>query len=403
MAKNNKVVFYPNDPVPREFFVGRKEEIYTLVEYGLSPALEGHPQAMFITGEAGMGKSSLATYVKSLAEEKDQVYGVYASLAGAATLPEVSRSISRAVESASTVNRAPGHAADPALPINRTAGSLLTATHVSVRQDSSAGAIETATHVDLLSFLKKLRATLFSGRTRAILLILDEIDTMTPNRLFAPFIKGLVDTNAVDSDKVPLLLLLCGVRRCWQEMLKAHQSIERVLDPIEICPMSFAEAVEFYRHAFAVANMEISTDAIRVFHASSGGVPRIMHLVGEKAYRADKDRVISEHDAQMAILQAAEDYGQRFIREKIFDMLRTRDDRAIVLRLGRLDRAVPRFLIGDLASGMSSTELGRLEHVLDDLVRLEILRPGESRDEFEFGIPLVQLYFWLVATNNLRL
>ena len=404
MAKNNKRVFYPDQPVPPELFVGREDEIYTLVEHGVAPALEGHPKAMFVLGDFGMGKSSIANYVKTYAEENDEVYGIYASLAGAETLPELARHISRAAErTAARQSASGGQATTPAVEQIRSAASLLTAPQLSVRRDENAPAIETATHVDLLGFLKRLRATLFTGRTRAILLILDEIDTLAPNRLFAPFVKGLVDTNAQDSDKVPLLLLVCGVRRCWQQMLQAHQSIERVLEPVEICPMSLEEAAEFYRKALGAAAIEITMDAVKVFYAQSGGVPRIMHLLGEKAYRADRDQRIDLHDAQSATLQAAQDYGQRIVREKLFGILHTREERAILVKIGQLKRDVPRFVIGDVAAGMSSAELVRLQHFLDDLVEQEILRPGETRDEFEFCLPLVQLYFWLVATGNVRL
>jgi hypothetical protein len=403
MAKNNKRVFYPDQPVPPELFVGREDEIYTLVEHGVAPALEGHPKAMFVLGDFGMGKSSIANYIKTYAEEKDEVYGIYASLAGAETLPELARLISRAAESTAAKQSTNGHHDTSAVQQIRSAASLLTATQLSIRQDQTSPTIETATHVDLLGFLKRLRSTLFTGRTRAILLVLDEIDTLAPNKLFAPFVKGLVDTNAQDSDRVPLLLLVCGVRRCWQQMLQAHQSIERVLEPVEICPMSLEEAAEFYRKAFRTASMEITMDAIKVFYTQSGGVPRIMHLVGEKAYRADRDQLIDLHDAQLATLEAAKDYGQRIVREKLFGILHTREERSILNRIGRLKRDVPRFLIGDVAAGISSGELLRLQHFLDDLVKLEILRPGETRDEFEFCLPLVQLYFWLVATNELRL
>jgi hypothetical protein len=167
--------------------------------------------------------------------------------------------------------------------------------------------------------------------------------------------------------------------------------------------MNLEEAAEFYKKAFREASIEITVDAIKVFYAQSGGVPRIMHLVGEKAYRADRDQLIDLHDAQFATLQAAQDYGQRIVREKLFGILHTREERSILNRIGQLKRDVPRFLIGDVAAGMSSGELLRLQHFLDDLVDLEILRPGETRDEFEFCLPLVQLYFWLVASDKLRL
>ena len=403
MAKKNKRIFYPDQPVPTESFVGRASQVHTLMEFGVAPALEGSPKAMFIRGEYGLGKSSLASYVQSRAEEKDQVYGIYASLSGAYTLPELARTIVRSAMEKAERQASLDRATTGLVQEVKSAAAVLTATRVAVRQEETVPTQETSTHVELLNFLRKLQGKLFTSHTRAIVLILDEIDMLAPERVFAPFVKGLMDTNAIHSERLPLLLLVCGVRRCWQQMLQAHPSIERVFETVEIPPMSLEESEEFYRRSFAAGSIDVSKEAIKVFHAHSGGVPRIMHLLGEKAYRADKDHFVDLQDAMVATTQAAQDYGEGFIRERIREILHTRTELIIIHRIGKLNRDKPRFVIDDMTTGLSEAEREKLPQFLDNLVQLEILRPGETRDEYEFCLPIVQLYFWLVAKNNLRL
>lgn len=71
-----KSPFYPGQPVPVELFTGRINEIQriarsiTLVEFG-------KPQAIFLTGEYGIGKSSLAGFIKYYAETHSNILGIY--------------------------------------------------------------------------------------------------------------------------------------------------------------------------------------------------------------------------------------------------------------------------------------------------------------------------------------
>lgn len=59
--------FQPNTPVAPGMFAGRLAEIQTL-EKGLQQAKYGNPMNQLVTGERGIGKSSLLNYLKPLAE-----------------------------------------------------------------------------------------------------------------------------------------------------------------------------------------------------------------------------------------------------------------------------------------------------------------------------------------------
>lgn len=69
MSKINP--FQPNNPVAPGMFAGRLDEIETL-EKGLQQTKHGNPMNFLVTGERGIGKSSLLNYLKPLAEGKFQ-------------------------------------------------------------------------------------------------------------------------------------------------------------------------------------------------------------------------------------------------------------------------------------------------------------------------------------------
>ena len=60
--------FYPGQPVSIELFVGRMKEI-SRIERAASQVALRKPQSVFITGEYGIGKTSLAQTVHILSEK----------------------------------------------------------------------------------------------------------------------------------------------------------------------------------------------------------------------------------------------------------------------------------------------------------------------------------------------
>ncbi len=88
-----KSPFYPGQPVPVELFVGRGSQIERIMTRGAGQVEQGKPIAMYIQGEYGIGKSSIAGYVQWLAERDHNLHSIYAPLSNCSNLNDVAEAV----------------------------------------------------------------------------------------------------------------------------------------------------------------------------------------------------------------------------------------------------------------------------------------------------------------------
>jgi len=74
--------------------------------------------------------------------------------------------------------------------------------------------------------------------------------------------------------------------------IKHHPPIDRIFDIIEIEKMDQAEMEEFFTRSFAEADMTVDRQAMKTLTMYSAGLPKVMHVIGEKenfrvAFRSD--------------------------------------------------------------------------------------------------------------------
>ena len=97
MAENTKgrSPFYPGQPIPVDLFTGRIKPLRRIMTRGVSQVVSGKPVTMFVQGEYGIGKSSLANYARAIAEKEEgnNLHGVYVTLGGANSLEDVGGTI----------------------------------------------------------------------------------------------------------------------------------------------------------------------------------------------------------------------------------------------------------------------------------------------------------------------
>jgi predicted ATPase len=82
--------FRPGQPVPTEFFVGRIKEIERLRSMVLA-SVQGRFKIWFVSGERGIGKSSLVSFVRHLSDRESDVAGCHVFLGGVKELNEMVR------------------------------------------------------------------------------------------------------------------------------------------------------------------------------------------------------------------------------------------------------------------------------------------------------------------------
>ena len=89
LETKGKSPFYPGQPVPVELFVGRRQQIEHILTRGVGQVALGKPTTSVVQGEYGIGKSSIAGFLQSIAERDYGLHVLYVPVGGADTLEDI--------------------------------------------------------------------------------------------------------------------------------------------------------------------------------------------------------------------------------------------------------------------------------------------------------------------------
>lgn len=381
--------FYPGQPVPIDLFIGRQEEIDKILRAAKQVEL-GKPQAIFLTGEYGIGKSSLAGFVKSYSEKENHLFGIHVLLGGASNLDEVAMKTVEAVLKTT--------AYEPTLTdkVRNMLSKYILAQQlfgVSINLTALKADSPNISH-GFLPFINQLLGKLKEDGIKGIMLIFDEINGITRNSQFAHFIKSIIDENALSANPIPLMLMLCGVAERRREMIRHHQPIERIFDIVEINPMNESEIKDFFSKAFQSQSITVDADAMNILCHYSSGFPKIMHIIGEETFWVDSDGTINEDDAIDGIIRAAEVIGKKFVDQQVLDALKSKDYHSIIRKMGKLPLS---FQKKELETKLTATEKKKLNNFLQKMKKLGVLSSGDITGEYVFKSNLVRVYISLNA------
>lgn len=389
-----KSPFYPGQPVPIDFFTGRINEINRLLRAVKQVEL-GKPQAVFIQGEYGIGKSSLASFIRFVAEKEHTLLGIHVLLGGAETIEDV---VTKTLE---TILKSQLYKQTASENIrNFLARYIGKQEFFGFSIDFEKLKIDSPNLTKgFLPFLRELFERVKSDNVKGILLILDEINGIAKNSQFSHFIKTLVDENSLSQQPLPLMLVLCGVEERRKELIQHHQPVERIFDIVNVSPMGEAEIKDFYKKSFQSVGMEVEEAALSYFVKFSAGFPKIMHVIGDIVFWMDTDNTIDEHDAIQGIFNAAEEIGKKFVDQQVYRALRSKDYHSILKKLSKENVDIS-FHKSLLEKGLSATERKKLNNFLQRMKKLNVLKSGEERGEYVFNSRLVLLYFKLKSLQQ---
>lgn len=396
----SKSPFYPGQPVPVELFVGRAAQIDHIMQRCVGQVEAGKPIALYIQGEYGIGKSSIAGFVQWLAEKENSLHGIYAPLGGAQTIEDVAAAILEATirSGALNPNRSDTLRQWLAKYIGQQSLFGITLHAEALRRDAPSVA------KGMLPFLHEVFEHLRGTGVNGLFLVLDEINGVTADPQFAHFIKGIVDTNAMSRTPLPLLLTLSGVEARRREMIQKYQPIDRIFDVVEISPMSEDEMREFFGRAFDSVQMRVNEEAMHLLVYYSAGFPKIMHLVGDAAYWIDRDGVVDLDDAARSVREAADEVGRKYVDQQVYGALHSKDYLSILAKIGKLDPDSLTFKKADAVAGLTETEKRKFNNFLQKMKSLKVLRSGDEKREYVFNMRMVRLYIWLQSfqAGNLK-
>ncbi len=387
--------FSPGRPVQPEYFVARIKEIQRL-ERAIRQTVSGRNENIFITGQRGIGKSSLALFIRYLAEKEYSLIGSHCYLGGVRSLDEMM---------GVTFQKLLQDCADKSLfdklrEIFDDYIAELKFFGMGVEFTKDKSKLHTLSN-NFLPALRKIYDEAKKNGKKGLILILDDLNGISDVPQFSQFLKSRVDELATSGKPLPILLILVGLPERRDELIKHQPSIARIFDVVDLPTMSQSESEEFFLSMFEQQNVKVTSDALYLMVGLSGGFPMLMHEVGDSVFWQDTDNHINESDAKQGITEAARNVGKKYINPQISKVLRNKTYSSILWRVGKKLPLGATFKRQELLKKVPEKEQKNLDNFLRRIKKLGIVDDSEVRGEYRFVNPLYHLYIWYEAKNRI--
>lgn len=390
MVTKDRSPFTPGVPVSVEYFVGRLPEVQRLRQ-AINQCATLRNENLFLTGERGIGKSSLAHFARVIAQKDYSFIGAHCYLGPEKTLEGACACIFKRL-----IEELPDKSLfEKAKEIfGRYIKSIdLLGLNIEFSRESR----------DLanlrINFLSNLRGLLerIQPEKKGIVLILDDLNGISKVPEFAHFLKSLVDEMATSNrGPLPLLLILVGVQERMSDLAEAQPSLPRIFKFVELTPMSDAESLEFFRKTFTTVGYEIDDDALKMMVSYGGGLPMLMHEIGDATFWLDQDGRIDVNDARLGTISAADRVGRMYLGPKVYQAIQSKAYLSILRRIGKMPLTMD-IKRSELLEVVPNSEKTKLDNFLRKMRNLGMLQLGEERGEYRFTNQLYRLYVLLEA------
>ena len=380
--------FYSGRPLPHDLFTGRDEQI-ALMERTLRQVSAGKQQAVFLTGEFGIGKSSFAHATRYIAETKYNLIGIHVFLGGAKTIDDLSE---RTLESAIVTEAYRPKATERIRGMLSKYVGKQALFGVNINFDALKKDAPGLSR-GFLPFLKELYKRSQPDGVKGVYLILDEINGITKNPDFAHFIKTFVDSNALSKDPLPVLLLLCGIKERREEMIAHHRPVDRIFDIIDLRTMSGEEANQFFSRTFTKAGCSVNQKALDLMYDYSQGHPKAMNIIGDNVFWKTPSTNIDVAAAISGIYAAAEEIGRKFIDSQVLNTIESKDYQNILRKISKSIHTESLVINKNtIIPLLTASENSKLNNLLLKLKKQNVIRPGFESGEYIFNDRLARLY-----------
>ena len=371
-----------------EFFVGRSAEIEQLRAL-IRRSAGGRFSIGYVSGERGIGKSSLAAFVRHLVERDNDAVGCHVMLGGVRSLPGMLRqTLDRVLKE--SIGR-PWHqqVVDFFGDRARRVGVFGVTLELRLEGDD----LERMER-DFIVTIRRLVERL-DAHGKSLFLILDDINGLAGSDRFANWLKSTVDEIAVSRPGTSLCILVVGLEERRQELIAVQPSLARVFDLIHIAPWTDAEVADFYRRAFREGGARLPENGLRTLTLYTGGLPVLAHEIGHAVWRVAAGSEIDAQAVTGGIILAAEVIGGKLLEPRIFNAIRSARYRAMLRRIADRPSRL-RFTRAEVLKGLPSADKGSLDNFLRRMRKLGALEVDpEAQGGYRFPNRLHALYFYM--------
>lgn len=336
--------FTPNNPAGIGMFTGRLAEIEEF-EKGLFQTKNGFPANFLVTGERGIGKSSLMLYLKYVAQsdiapDYDPFNFLIISLSisekmGLSTLIKlIEKHISRELGKIEAVR------------------SFLTETWSFVQRvkvmDSGISQSEKEAEEELLldDFAYSLANTCNritnpskdEKKKDGILFIMDECDNASPDLRLGYFFKAVTE-NLQKNDCSNVMFVAAGLPEVCEKISDSHQSALRIFSQMKISPLTEDDSNYMVGRGLKQANeinveqITIDSSALKQIASLAEGYPHFIQQFSYSAFEENSDDKIDTKDVIDGAFKpggALDEIGGRYYATAYFDKIKSDEYRQVL-------------------------------------------------------------------------
>jgi len=389
--------FTPGQPVPLEYFVGRISEIEALRTL-VKSAAKGRLKIGFMTGDRGIGKSSLVSFVRHLVEKNDTVAATHVFLGGVKSVADLIEATYTSVLRDSTekpwykkltgffgkrVKQVGLFGISVALQLTEEEKNQLASNFVlSIRQ--------------LIDQLKDDR--------QALLLIWDDINGLAGSADFANWLKSVNDEIGTSNKPINLCIIIVGTDDRKESLVQLQPSIARIFQPISLKSWNDTETEEFFVSAFTRGGIEsIEPRALKFMVRYAGGFPVLAQEIGDGVWRYVKDdsSSVTVSDAQRGIRFAADQVGTKLLEPQVVQAINSERYKAILKKLPEISKTNS-FKRSEVMDGLNAEEKRVFDNFLRRMEQLTAIQKDDQKGSgyYKFANRLYHLYFLLKGAQS---
>ena len=337
--------FKPNSPVPTAMFAGRYDEVIAL-EKGLFQTKHGQPSNIMITGDRGIGKSSLLLYVQHVSNGsiESPEYGKFDFVTVNIPISDKLDIVTLLKLSERNISRELGKI--------ETFRSFLSETWSFVQRlrvmDSGISTAEQDSEVELQldNFAFSLSETCRRvvnperGETKkdGILFLFDECDNAIPALRLGYFFKTITEALLRHSCQ-NVMFVIAGLPDTPEKLSKSHESSVRIFTQLKITELSVADRKYVVDKGIQVGNKineaktSISVGARDQIAMLSEGYPHFIQQFAYSAFDVNSDGEISVEDVVEAAFKqggAIDAIGSRYYASAFYDKIKSDEYRQVL-------------------------------------------------------------------------
>ena len=388
--------FTPGSPAPADLFAGRIRQIKEVSNY-LNQTASGRQENVFLVGDRGIGKSSFASIMRQMASINHDMVGIHVFLGGVTTLEELVRRILEEIVEIGWDR-----------PWYSRISEIL-GDHV--KQVGIFGIkIEfQPSHEDLSRIVRRFPEVLgefiarITEHNMGLFIILDDINGLADNDQFANWYKSVVDQVATQFGAYPVLIMLSGLSERLDQLSVQQPSLVRVFRIVELERLDDEEVEDFFNRAFGEVDMRVNSDAMKLMVGYSSGLPVMMQEIGDAAFWADSDGVVTQRDAISGINGAAINVGRKYLDPNIYRAIRSDRYRAIIRKMSG-GSIQPSFTRQQIASMLNDEEFRVFDNLLRRLRELGVVELDHEggRGAYKYTNQIYPVYMWMEAQDYMR-